>query len=64
MHQNDEDAGDAKDGRETKIEDASAMPRHLGTKLRTMFATDAAEPASDRLRELLEALAAQDKKTQ
>jgi hypothetical protein len=46
-----------------KLEDASALPAQLGKKLRSLFADVESQPAPDRLRELLEALAAKEKKT-
>ena len=48
--------------RKPKIEDASALPAQLGQKLRSLFADVEAQPVPDRLRELLEALAAKEKK--
>ena len=47
--------------RKPKIEDASALPAQLGQKLRSLFADVEAQPVPDRLRELLEALAAKEK---
>ena len=43
-------------------EDASALPGQLGQKLRSLFADAESQPVPDRLRELLEALAAKEKK--
>lgn len=45
----------------SKLEDASALPAQLGKKLRSLFADVESQPVPDRLRELLEALAAKDK---
>ena len=45
-----------------KLEDASALPAQLGKKLRSLFADVEAQPLPDRLRELLEALAAKENK--
>jgi Anti-sigma factor NepR len=39
-----------------------ALPAQLGQKLRTLFADVEAQPAPDRLAELLEALATREKK--
>ena len=49
------------DKRRVKLKDASALPAQLGRKLRTMFADVESQPVPDRLRELLEALAAKEK---
>jgi hypothetical protein len=48
--------------RKAEIKDASALPQHLGRKLRNLFSDVEAQPVPDRLRELLEALAAKEKK--
>ena len=40
----------------------SALPAQLGQKLRTLFQDVEAEPIPDRLRELMDALAAKEKK--
>ena len=61
MHDDDELPEDDKD-RKPKIEDASALPAHLGQKLRSLFADVESQPVPDRLRELLDALAAKEKK--
>jgi hypothetical protein len=47
-----------------KLEDASALPAQLGKKLRSLFADVESQPVPDRLRELLEALAAKENKTE
>jgi len=61
MHEDDELSSD--DNREKpKPQDKSALPAHLGQKLRAMFADVEAKPVPDRLVELLEALAAKEKK--
>jgi hypothetical protein len=64
MHEEDERAPGAKEGRKPEIQDASALPLHLGRKLRTLFSDVEAQPVPDRLRELLEALAAKEKKSE
>jgi Anti-sigma factor NepR len=61
MHEDDE-LPDAKKARKLKSEDAAALPAQLGQKLRTLFADVESQPVPDRLRELLEALAAKEKK--
>ena len=45
-----------------KSKDASALPAQLGRKLRALFEDAESQPVPDRLRELLEALAAKEKK--
>jgi hypothetical protein len=50
------------DKRQTTPVDASALPNQLGNKLRSLFADVESQPVPDRLRELLEALAAREKK--
>jgi Anti-sigma factor NepR len=40
----------------------SALPAQIGQKLRTLFDEVESEPVPDRLRELIEALAAKEKK--
>ena len=61
MNEDDElPAGDAK--HQATPEDAAALPAQLGKKLRSLFADVEAQPVPDRLRELLEALAAKEKK--
>lgn len=62
MHDDDELPKDDK-ARNPKIEDASALPAQLGQKLRSLFADVESQPVPDRLRELLEALAAKEKKS-
>jgi hypothetical protein len=52
------------DKRKAKLEDASALPAQLGKKLRSLFADVESQPVPDRLRELLEALAAKENKTE
>ena len=47
--------------RMAKPKDASALPAQLGKKLRSLFAEVESQPVPDRLRELLEALAAKEK---
>ncbi len=44
-----------------KFEDAATLPAQLGTKLRRLFADAESQPVPERLRELLEALAAKEK---
>jgi hypothetical protein len=61
MHDDDELPNGDK-ARKAKIEDASALPAQLGQKLRSLFADVESQPVPDRLRELLEALAAKEKK--
>jgi hypothetical protein len=61
MHDDDELPNGGK-ARKPKIQDASALPAQLGQKLRTLFADVESQPVPDRLRELLEALAAKEKK--
>ena len=63
MHDDDELPKGDKAGK-PKIEDAAALPAQLGQKLRTLFADVESQPVPDRLRELLEALAAKEKKTE
>jgi hypothetical protein len=63
MHEDDRAPG-AKDARKPEIRDASALPKHLGKKLRTLFADVEAQPVPDKLRELLEALAAKERKSE
>ena len=48
--------------RRAKLKNASALPAQLGMKLRTMFSDVEAQPVPDRLRDLVEALAAKEKK--
>jgi len=62
MHDDDELPKDDK-ARKPKIEDASALPAQLGQKLRSLFADVESQPVPDRLRELLEALAPKEKKS-
>jgi hypothetical protein len=63
MNEDDElPAGDAKP--KATPEDAAALPAQLGKKLRSLFADVESQPVPDRLRELLEALAAKEKKTE
>jgi hypothetical protein len=52
------------DKRKAKLEGASALPAQLGKKLRSLFADVESQPVPDRLRELLEALAAKENKTE
>jgi hypothetical protein len=61
MHEDDELPADD-ESRKPKIKDASALPAQLGQKLRTLFSDVESQPVPDRLRELLEALAAKEKK--
>ena len=61
MHDDDELPKDDQ-ARKPKIEDASALPAQLGQKLRSLFADVESQPVPDRLRELLAALAAKEKK--
>lgn len=63
MHDDDEHPPkDEKRRRKAKSEDAAALPAQLGEKLRSLFADVESQPIPDRLRELLEALAAKEKK--
>jgi anti-sigma factor NepR-like protein len=63
MNEDDElSVGD--DKRNSKPEPASALPAQLGKQLRSLFADVEAQPVPDRLRELLEALAAKEKKAE
>ena len=48
-------------GRKPKIEGAAELPTQLGQKLRTLFADAESQPLPDRLRKLVEALAAKEK---
>jgi len=64
MHEDDERTPGGKKERKLEIKDASALPKQLGTKLRSLFADVEAQPVPDRLRELLEALAAKEKKSE
>ena len=41
----------------------AALPTQIGQKLRTLYAEVESEPVPERLRELIEALAAKEKKT-
>ena len=50
--------------RKGRIEGASDLPAQLGQKLRTLFSDVESQPVPDRLRELLEALAAKEKKAE
>jgi hypothetical protein len=52
------------DKRKVTSEDAAALPAQLGKKLRSLFADVESQPVPDRLRELLEALAAKEKKAE
>jgi len=61
MH-DDDDPTPGDPGGKPKIKDASALPAQLGQKLRTLFEDVESQPVPDRLRELLEALAAKEKK--
>ena len=61
MHEDDELPSDD-NRRKPKPQDVSALPAHLGQKLRAMFADVETQPVPDRLIELLEALAAKEKK--
>jgi hypothetical protein len=63
MHEDDE-LPDGEKARKPKSEDAAALPAQLGQKLRTLFADVESQPVPDRLRELLEALAAKEKKSE
>ena len=61
MHEDDELPSD--DNRQKpKPKEVSALPAHLGQKLRAMFADVETQPVPDRLVELLDALAAKEKK--
>jgi hypothetical protein len=61
MHEDEELPSD--DNRQKpEPKDVSALPTHLGQKLRAMFADVETQPVPDRLVELLEALAAKEKK--
>jgi anti-sigma factor NepR-like protein len=61
MNENDElPLGD--DTPKAAPEVASALPAQLGNKLRSLFADVESQPVPDRLRELLDALAAKEKK--
>jgi Anti-sigma factor NepR len=61
MHEDDELPSD--DNRQKpKPKDLSALPAHLGQKLRAMFADVETQPVPDGLVELLEALAAKEEK--
>lgn len=62
MHDDDEHPPKDEKRRKAKIEDAAALPAQLGEKLRSLFADVESQPIPDRLRELLEALAAKEKK--
>ncbi len=62
MHEDDDRGPGPKETRKPEIKDASALPLHLGRKLRSLFSDVEAQPVPDRLRELLEALAAKEKK--
>jgi len=62
MHEDDERNPGAKETRKPEIKDASALPQHLGRKLRSLFSDVEAQPIPDRLKELLEALAEKEKK--
>jgi hypothetical protein len=61
MHEDDELPSD-NNRQKPKSQDVSALPAHLGQKLRAMFADVETKPVPDRLVELLEALAAKEKK--
>jgi hypothetical protein len=61
MHEDEEPPSDD-NWYKPKPQDASALPAHLGQKLRAMFADVETKPVPDRLVELLEALAAKEKK--
>jgi hypothetical protein len=63
MH-DDEEPPARDNGRKPRIEGASALPAQLGQKLRTLFADVESQPVPDRLRELLEALAAKEKEAE
>jgi hypothetical protein len=61
MNENDElPTGDNQ--REATPEAGLALPAQLGSKLRNLFAEVESQPVPDRMRELLEALAAKEKK--
>ena len=57
-----DDAPWQRDKTKPKVRDASALPAQLGHKLRTLFSDVESQPVPDRLRELLELLAAKEKK--
>jgi hypothetical protein len=62
-HMQDNDEFTADDNRcKPKPKEVAALPAQLGHKLRTLFADVEAQPVPDRLVELLEALAAREKK--
>jgi hypothetical protein len=50
--------------RKRKPKDVAALPALLGEQLRTLFADVEAQPVPDRLVELLQALAAKEKKAE
>jgi hypothetical protein len=58
-----QDGGPAErnDRAEAKSEDASALPAQLGRKLRALYSVEEREPASKRLAELIEELAARER---
>jgi hypothetical protein len=61
MNEKDElPTGDNK--REATLEAGLALPAQLGSKLRNLFAEVESQPVPERMRELLEALAAKEKK--
>ena len=60
MH-NDGEPPSANKRPEPNIDLASTLPSELGEKLRTLFNEVESQPIPDRLRELLEALAAREK---
>jgi Anti-sigma factor NepR len=64
MHEDDERVAGANKRRKPEIKDASALPAQLGSKLRTLFSDVEAQPVPPRLRELLEALAAKEEKSE
>jgi hypothetical protein len=61
MQDDDEFTADGNSCR-ANAKDVAVLPAQLGHKLRTLFANVEAQPVPDRLVELLEALAAKEKK--
>jgi len=62
MNDNDKPDADAV-ARKPRIQGSAALPAQLGRKLRQIFAEAEAQPPPDRLQELMNALAAKERKS-
>jgi Anti-sigma factor NepR len=64
MHDDDQLPAGRDAGRKPRIADASELPAALGEMLRALFTEVESQPVPDRLRELVEALAAKESKAE